>query len=95
LRNALEILNTASEAADAFEREYAICMSRSGQIRIVAESAGWSAAALADECGADTLYWVRREARAVHVEAWSRTESCHLRREIPFTGRPWNSTDGR
>lgn len=86
LRNAEQILETAVAAQGVEAQDCAICISPSGALRLYADPASWSLAALACETGAAAVYRVERRGGQVRVEGWSRTGECTLRRQLPG---PW------
>lgn len=86
LRNAEQILETAVAAQGPEAQDCAICISSSGAVRMVADPASWSLAALAYETGAAAVYRVERRGGQVRVEGWSQTGECVLRRQLPG---PW------
>ena len=94
LRNAEQILETAVAAQGPEAQDCAICISSSGAVRMVADPASWSLAALAYETGAAAVYRVERRGGQVRVEGWSRSGECVLRRQMPgawwSAGRPFN-----
>ena len=83
LRNAEEILDTASKAQDYAISEYLISITFRGSIQMLSEGSGWSLAALAAEHGAFAVYRVRREPNKVCVEGWSAGRSCVLKCDVP------------
>jgi hypothetical protein len=88
LRNAEQILETALEgrsdpALTGALPDYLIAVSRTGALRIIEDTNGWSLPALAAECGATAVYRVARRARLVRVEGWSVGRTCVLSRESP------------
>ena len=78
-----QVLETALSGAAAGLEPTAICITPTGDIRIIAASCGWALPALAGHHGAETVYRVEQRAGQVRVEGWSRGESCILVREIP------------
>jgi len=62
-------------------QDCAICVSHLGDIRVIAESAGWSLPAMAAAFGAKALFHVVRRGDMVTVDAWSPKATCTLRRE--------------
>lgn len=96
LRNAEQILHSAAVAGDDGVRECTICVSGLGSIQVLGERPGWTLAALALENGADTLYRIVRNGRSVCVEAWSRSGTCTLKRDLSvpawMTNRPVQAT---
>lgn len=81
LRDAEQILETAASSADRSSPEYVICVSRTGSIRILSDSTGWSLPAMALELGAAALYRVNRRGAQVQVEGWSYGRKCVLSRD--------------
>ena len=81
LRDAERILDTAAAASGWEASEYAICVSRTGSIRMLSDVTGWSLPALATELGAAALYRISRQGGAVHVEGWSYGRKCLLTRD--------------
>jgi hypothetical protein len=90
LRNAERILETAVAARDDGAQDCTICITHLGDIRILAEPAGWSLPALAADLGATALYRVERRGSRVSVEGWSPVGTCVLRRDLCV---PWWSRD--
>ncbi len=83
LRNAEQILETATASKDAGASEYLIAISREGGISMQVDDGGaWSLPALAAERGAMAVYRVQRKSRTVRVEGWSYGQKCLLSREI-------------
>lgn len=78
LRDAERILETAAVSAERNGPEYAICVARTGSIRILSDTTGWSLPALAAELGAAALYRVGRQGAVVRVEGWSYGRKCLL-----------------
>ena len=81
LRDAERILDTAAAASGWEASEYAICVSRTGSIRMLSDVTGWSLPALAAELGAAALYRVGRKGGTIQVEGWSYGRTCVLTRD--------------
>ena len=81
LRDAERILETAAASDDRNGPEYVICVTRTGTIRILSDSVGWSLPAMASELGAAALYRVERQGASVQVEGWSFGRKCVLTRD--------------
>ncbi len=87
IKDAEQILETAGNAEGP--AEHLIAVLRSGSVRILSETTGWSLPALAAEYGASAVYRVVRRARQVRVEAWSFGRTCVLTRELPAPSHPF------
>lgn len=81
LRDAERILDTAAAASERDSREYVICLSRTGSLRLLSDIAGWSLPALAAELGAAAIYRVGRNGTLVRVEGWSYGRECVLTKD--------------
>ena len=81
LQDAERILDTAAASSERCGPEYAICVARTGSIRILSDIAGWSLPALAAELGAAALYHVSRQGTVARVEGWSYGRKCVLTRD--------------
>ena len=88
LRQAEQILETAAAANADETQDLAICVPRSGGLRIINDPSGWSFPGLAAETGASAVFRVGRRRGTVCVEAWSPQETCVLRRALPPQPRP-------
>jgi hypothetical protein len=88
LQDAERILDTAASSSERNSPEYAICVSRTGSIRMLSDTTGWSLPALAAELGAAALYRVGRQGTVVRVEGWSYGRKCLLTRDS--SGEWWS-----
>jgi hypothetical protein len=84
LRDAEQILETAIAAGSgpSEHAEHLIAILRTGSIRLLSDTNGWSLPALGAEYGASAVYRVTRRGRLARLEAWSLGRTCVLTREL-------------